>query len=192
MDVSTPRLWMLSGERGAGKTSFCRSLAAHAHLQGWDVAGLVSPAVFEGEIKTGILAEDLRTGETRSLAAAKQHLSFDLQMGMWFFNRSTLAWGNQVIQQSTSCHLLIIDELGLLELTHQEGWQAALDVLRGHEYQTALAVVRPELQEIARQFLSFSETIAIDHTQTIEQWVRFYWPKIKTAFAPKNQLRNAP
>ncbi len=192
MDVSTSRLWMLSGERGVGKTSFCRSLATHAHLQGWDVAGLVSPAVFEGEIKTGILAEDLRTGETRSLAVAKHHFSFDLQMGMWFFSRSTIAWGNHVIQQSTPCHLLIIDELGPLELTHQEGWQAALDVLCGHEYQIALAVVRPELQEIARQFLSFSETMTIDHTRTIEQWMRFYWPKIITAYAPKNQLRNAP
>ena len=176
--MSASRLWMLTGGRGAGKTTFCRSLAAHAHLRGWSIAGLLSPAVFEGAVKTGILAEDVYTGETRPLAVSKQHLSFDLQLGRWFFDRSTLAWGNQVIQKSTPCHLLIIDELGPLELIRQEGWRAALDVLRGNGYQIALVVVRPELQVLAHKLLNFSETVTIDRTQTIEQWVRIYWPKM--------------
>ncbi len=187
MDVSAPRLWMLTGARGAGKTTFCRSLAAHARLRGWDVAGLLSPATFEGEGKTGILAEDVRTGETHTLASAYPRPAFDLQFGKWHFDRSTLAWGNQVIESSIPCNLLIVDELGPLELTHQGGWQAALDVLSGVGYQVAMVVIRPELQVLARRFLSFSETITINRTQAIDQWVHLYWHMIESAGYPTSQ-----
>ncbi len=179
--MTTSQRWMLTGGRGVGKTTLCRALAERARLDGWDVAGLLSPAVFEGKIKTGILAENARTGETRPLAGLKTYGSFDLPLGRWFFDRSTLDWGNRVLESSLPCRLLIIDELGPLELTRQEGWQAAFDVLRRGEYEIALVVVRPELQEVARQSLSLSETITIDQTQRIDQGVRFYWPKIKAA-----------
>jgi nucleoside-triphosphatase len=191
MDMNVPRLWLLTGARGAGKTTFCRSLAARAHIQGWDTAGLLSPAVFEGGIKTGILAEDVRTGETHPLASYTSDSSFNLQQGKWYFDRSTLAWGNHVIESSLPCDLLILDELGPLELTRQGGWQAALDVLRGDGYQIALVVIRPELQVLAHRLLNFSETITIDRTQTIDQWMRLYWHKMEAAGLPKSQSLDA-
>lgn len=179
--MKEPRLWLLTGARGAGKTTFCLSLAAQARTQGWDVAGLLSPAVFEGGLKTGILAEDARTGETHPLACSSPRSSFDLQLGKWYFDLSTLAWGNQVIENSLPCDLLILDELGPLELTRQAGWQAALDVLRGDGYQVALVVIRPELQGFAHRLFNFSGTLKIDRTQTIDHWVHSYWPKILQA-----------
>jgi nucleoside-triphosphatase len=191
MDMNVPRLWLLTGARGAGKTTFCRFLAARAHIQGWDTAGLLSPAVFEGGIKTGILAEDVRTGETHRLASSSPHYSFDLQQGIWYFDRSTLAWGNHMIESSLPCDLLILDELGPLELTRHGGWQAALDVLRGDGYHIALVVIRPELRYLVYRLLNFSETIIIDRTQSIDQWVRLYWRKIEAAGFPKSQSLNA-
>lgn len=177
--LKDPPLWMLSGQRWAGKTIFCRALAAYARAQGWDAAGLLSPAVFDGELKTGILAEDVRTGETRSLASSTPHSSFDLRQGNWYFDRSSLAWGSHILESSLPCDLLIVDELGPLELTRQMGWQTALDVLRREQYRLALVVIRPELQDLARRLFVFSEILAIDRTQTGESWVLTYWPKIK-------------
>lgn len=176
--MSVPRLWLLTGARGAGKTTFCRSLAAHAHIRGWDAAGLLSPAVFEGGIKTGILVEAVRTCEIHPLASSKPHSSFDLQLGQWYFDRSILAWGNHVIESSPPCDLLILDELGPLELAHQVGWQAALNVLHRNGYKIALVVIRPELQDLAHRFLNFSETITIERTKTIDHWVHTWWPTI--------------
>ncbi|MBV2193943.1 MAG: hypothetical protein KUL81_11460, partial [Azonexus sp.] len=62
----TGQLVLLSGERGAGKTAWCRSLAGLA--QGMTVAGLASPAVFCDGRKTAIDLLDLSRGETRRLA----------------------------------------------------------------------------------------------------------------------------
>jgi nucleoside-triphosphatase len=184
-------LWMLTAGRGAGKTTLCRSLAARAHLQGWDVAGLLSPAVFEGGRKTGILAENARTGETRLLASSRDQPSFDVPLGDWRFDQTSIDWGNRILESSLPCDLLIVDELGPLELVYRKGWQAALEVLCSNKFQIAVAVIRPELQGLARQVLSFSATITIDRTQTIDQWTHIYWSTIKAVCAPENQLPKA-
>lgn len=143
-------IWLLTGPRGVGKTSFCRHFAELARAAGWDVAGLLSPAIFEAGVKTGILAEDLRTGEIRPLASAALHPPFDLPLGNWFFDRAALEWGNRVLETCLPCGMFIVDELGPLELLRGEGWVSALTALRQLEYRLGLVVVRPELQEIAR------------------------------------------
>ncbi len=48
------RLYVLTAPRGAGKTTFCRTLAERARSRGWTVVGVLSPAVFEEGVKTGI------------------------------------------------------------------------------------------------------------------------------------------
>jgi nucleoside-triphosphatase THEP1 len=175
---------MVSGPRGEGKSTFCREIAQSARNAGWDVAGLLSPAQFEAGTKTGILAEDLRTGVSHPLACMARQSQDDLAFGNWYFNRRTLEWGNQVLDISLPCDLLIVDELGPLELTHQMGWRAALEVLPRPGYRLALVVIRPELQAAARRVfdrigcIRFSTIVEIDQTHTTEQWVHNYWPKM--------------
>jgi nucleoside-triphosphatase len=186
MELNASHLWLLTGQRGAGKTTFCRALAAQARTQGWDAAGLLSPAVFEGKRKTGISIEDVRTGETRPLASSMSQPAFDLQLGDWYFDRSSLAWGNRILENSLPCDLLIVDELGPLELRRKIGWQAALDILhrshgRSHgqvQFRLALVVIRPELQAEAHNLFDFSKTLVMDRAQSTEQWVQVYWPEI--------------
>lgn len=182
MDVKAALLWLVTGQRGAGKTAFCRALIAHARSQGWNAAGLLSPAVFEGQLKTGILVEDVRSGETRPLASSMPQESFDLQLGDWYFNRSSLVWGSHILKSSLPCDLLIVDELGLLELKQHKGWWSALNILRRDlgcdQYRLALVVIRPELQETAYSLFAFSKTLVIDRTWHVEQWGQIYWPDI--------------
>ncbi|MDI6768906.1 MAG: nucleoside-triphosphatase [Anaerolineales bacterium] len=179
-----PPIWMVSGLRGAGKSAFCRGIAQSAHHAGWDVAGLLSPAQIEAGVKTGILAEDLRTGVVHRLASTFRQSQDDLAFGDWYFDRQTLEWGNRVLENSLLCDLLIVDELGPLELAHQFGWRAALEILPRAGYRLALVVIRPELQAIARRVfdrmgcIRFSTIVEIDQTHTTEQWVHNYWPKM--------------
>ena len=176
-------LYLLTAPRGAGKTTFCHALVEQARAAGWDVAGLLSPAVFENGVKTGIAAENLRGGETRSLACATLHPNlqpetFDLQLGSWLFSSAALTWGNQVLGSSLPCDLFIVDELGPLEFLRGEGWVNALEALRYPRYRLGLVVVRPELLEIARQILPITQVITLKLSDDLVQQAHVLWGKM--------------
>jgi nucleoside-triphosphatase THEP1 len=170
---------MVSGPIGGGKTTLCRALAAQARAEGWDVAGLLSPALFEGERKSGIAVENLRTGETRLLARSVPHPSFDLQFGNWCFDRLSLVWGNRVLEASLPCDLLIVDELGPLELLRGEGWSAALAALRQGGYRLGLVVIRPALQATARGLFPVRGVIIPDLSRPADETAALWWEKMK-------------
>jgi nucleoside-triphosphatase THEP1 len=177
--MNSPVIWVVTGLRHSGKTTFCCGMVEAARKAGWSVNGLLSPAVFEKGLKTGIMVEDISTGETRLLASYARQGEDDLVLGDWHFNRQILAWGNHILEISQPSDLLVVDELGPLEFNHQTGWQAALEILPRCEYKMALVVIRPDLLDKAHQLFDFSNIIEIDQTHTTDTWVQTFWPKIK-------------
>ncbi|MDX9990867.1 MAG: nucleoside-triphosphatase [Anaerolineales bacterium] len=169
-------LYIITAPSGAGKTTCCCSLADQARAAGWDVAGILSPPVFENGEKVGIGAQDLRTNETRHLAIAASTFNlepstFNIPLGQWLFSSSALAWGNQILQTALPCDLLIIDELGPLEFFQGEGWQTALEILPCGEYKAAVVIVRPELLQNAIVLLGQAEVITLPlDPQSFENW----------------------
>ena len=67
----------------------------------------------------------------------------------WKFNRVAINWGNNILRKSVPTDLLIIDEIGYLELEKGEGWNECFNVLESTQYQLALVVIRPELLTLA-------------------------------------------
>jgi nucleoside-triphosphatase THEP1 len=145
MDVKAPPLWLLTGTSGTGKTTFCRILAQHACSLGWEVAGLLSPAWIEDGQKIGILAEDLRSREQHPLAYSAPQPQADLQLGQWYFDKQVLQWGRCVLENSSPCDLLIVDELGPLEFEAEGGFWTAFAVISARNYRTGCVVIRPSL-----------------------------------------------
>ena len=143
--MNAPPLWLLTGPSGTGKTTFCRRLGSHARGLGWDVAGLLSPAWMKNGHKIGILAEDLHSGEQHPIAYATPHPQADFQIGQWHFDERVLQWGNQVIENSVPCDLLIVDELGPLEFETGGGLTAAFTVIAAGNYRVGCVVVRLSL-----------------------------------------------
>jgi nucleoside-triphosphatase len=134
---------VLTGARLCGKTTTCRLIATAATRRGLVVAGVLSPAVFEDNTKTAIDAVDLYTGQWRRLASRG---SSPGPGGLCYqFQPEALAWADEVIASSCPCDLLIIDELGPLELLSEKGFTSAFEVLRYGRYRLAIVVVRPEL-----------------------------------------------
>ena len=164
MDVN---LWLVTGWRGSGKTTFCREMLQVARLAGWEVAGLLSPAEIHNGIKDLIWTEDIGSGEKRLLASACQQTEADLVFGDWYFNRKTLEWGNQVLQSSIPCGLLVIDELGPLEFNLSLGWVSALELIKKAQYRLALVVIRPELLAPALRIIQPAQIIYLSDVNEV-------------------------
>jgi nucleoside-triphosphatase THEP1 len=143
------RIIILTGPPGSGKTTTCRHLADLTQQQGVDCAGLVCPARFDESRKVGIDVLNLRTGECHLLAEADQ-LPAALHTKAYRFDVEAIAWGAAVLDTACPCDLLVIDEIGPLELERGQGWVNALNVLREGQYEVALVVVRPSLLDTFR------------------------------------------
>lgn len=143
---------ILSGARGAGKTTTCLQLAEGARQHGLDCSGVICPPRFDGSRRVGIDLLDVRGGERRPLAEADSRPAA-LRTPAYRFHQETMEWGAEIIQVATPCTLLIIDELGPLELVEGRGWTAALDVLTTGRFDLAVAVVRPGLIHRLREQL---------------------------------------
>ena len=135
---------IITGGIGQGKTTLCHRLVASATQKGWAVKGVLSLPVFEDGRKIGIDLLDVSSGEKRRLAHRDRPTSGPRTSG-WHFLASALAWGDEILNRAVPCDLLVIDELGPLELLRNVGWQAGIDALNSGAYQIAVVVVRPSL-----------------------------------------------
>jgi nucleoside-triphosphatase THEP1 len=140
---------ILTGPFGSGKTTTCRQLADLARQRGLDCAGVVCPARFDGACKVGIDLLNLRTGECRPLAEADDQPS-ELRTTRYRFDADVMAWGATCLDTACPCDVLIVDEIGPLELERGQGWVNALEVLRKGQFDLAVAVVRPSLVDALR------------------------------------------
>ncbi|MBN1285203.1 MAG: hypothetical protein JXB47_07390 [Anaerolineae bacterium] len=143
---------ILSGAIGAGKSTVCAGVIERVRetnsTQGLKpppirVAGVFAPAEIVDGAKVGIWLEDLANGKRRRLAvAARIRRTGDVTTKEWTFDVAALDWGAAAIARACPCDLLVIDELGPLELERGEGWQVAFDVLRDGDYKWAIVIVR--------------------------------------------------
>lgn len=144
-DSPAPALIVITGPSGAGKTTWCAELVAQARERGLRVAGLLSPGVFDDGHKWAIDVVDLTTGARRRLALRRSSPDPTSPTRNWQFDDDALAWGSAILAAQGPCDLLIVDELGPLELQHGQGWHQALPLFERSAYRLACAVVRPGL-----------------------------------------------
>ncbi len=138
------RITILTGEKGSGKTMLCRRIMEGALRRGLDAAGVLSPARCEDGMKVGIDVLAVRTGERRALAEADDRPGA-VRTPRYRFDPGSMLWGAACLDAACPCDVLIVDELGPLELERGQGWVQALDILRAGRYGLAVVVVRPTL-----------------------------------------------
>ena len=142
-------LTLLTGPSGSGKTTFCREVVAQMYETEALVGGFICPAVFENGQKVGIDLLNIASGEQRRLGKRSQNET-EATVGCWQMDEETLAWGNQILSGLKDEALVVIDELGPLELEEGYGYQEALRLLDEGCYHKALVVVRPSLLPLAK------------------------------------------
>jgi nucleoside-triphosphatase THEP1 len=144
---------ILSGERGVGKTTACRETVALAQANGYTCGGILTSTQPDGELDV----IDVSNSETRRLTLPPNTEPAIVQ-GRFRFAPETVGWGNIVLAEATPCQLLVVDELGPLELERGGGWQKAFDVLRRGNFALALVVIRPEMVVRAQLWLPIGAT----------------------------------
>ncbi len=153
MRLSSSRLWIFTGPIGAGKTALCQRLIVEAQGQGWDVAGIFSPGVYQDGQKVAIDALDVRGNERRRLAwRIENEESGIIHTQEWRFDPETLRWGNAVFETAIPCDFLVVDEIGPLELERGQGWIAALSAIDSRAYRLGVVVLRPSLLALAARW----------------------------------------
>jgi len=145
-----PRLVLLTGGRGSGKTRWCLAVREAAFQAGFTLAGVISPPVYGEAGKIAIDALDAATGERRRLAVRPLPDETGTAGLGWRFDAVALAWGDTLLANVAACDLLFVDELGPLEFRGVGGFRHGFAAIEARRYKLALAVVRPELIDVAR------------------------------------------
>jgi len=147
--VKAARVGLLTGPVGAGKTTVAERVAGLARRQGLVCGGLLAPAMVNscGQ-KAGIWGLEVRTGERRILARTDRDLGGPA-VGPYSFDQAALAWALGVVESAIAggqpCDLLLVDEIGKLELWRGIGLAPVLPRLAAGEIGRSLVLVRDSL-----------------------------------------------
>jgi len=143
--VEIKTLILITGAVGIGKSTVCQRL-----VMLWRERGGVPGGVLTRTAGRERSIVDVVTGEERLLAAEGVELAGP-RWGRFSFSQETLDWGNEVMRQAVAgpADLVLLDEVGPLELAAGSGFLPALKILLGSK-KAGLVVVRPALLEQVR------------------------------------------
>ena len=140
IQMTHPNIVLITGERQAGKSTACRRAVVLMRQAGLTVSGLVTERTGEHDLSV----RELHTGETYALT-----LPFNDQANRplmnFRMNPQAMARSLASLARGFPTEVVVIDELGPLELKRGEGWVEALNYLRSGEYRVGILVIRPEL-----------------------------------------------
>jgi len=176
---------LLFGDRGLGKTCICERVVHLAQKRGRRLGGCLSRALFDEQgIKVGIRVLDLYSGVERVLAGPLGQFAGP-SVGRFSMDGDALSWalGQMRAALDAGVDLLIVDEIGPLELFQGQGFAPVLEWLAAHPKQDALLVVRPELLDELHRRLSRAGLAPIFRYHAVpenrdalpEELVRLFW-----------------
>jgi len=136
-------IFILTGEVGSGKTSFLRGLVDGLRASGISLDGFLCPRVMTGGETEGYDLLEIREEGCRPFL--RRTGPKDAQkIGPYFMLPDGLARANEIIRRSRAGELLIVDEIGPLEVDGGGLWPAAAEVLLD-DRRRSLVVIRESL-----------------------------------------------
>ena len=152
---------ILTGERGSGKTTLLNKLVDECRERSHIVGGILSPVVKRDSVRIGYDVVDVQTGNRTALCRGDV-ASSGLRIGDLNFLEEGIRFGTDAIHasSSTNCELIIIDEIGPLELDGKV-WAQAIDRMMNMSPCPVLFVVREYLIDKVRSHWSFVPSIIL-------------------------------
>lgn len=157
----------MTGPSGSGKTTACGRLVSAGRERGLTVSGLLT-VVERTDGGAARWAQDLRGGQRRLIAReVESRRTGSMRTGSlrWRFSSEGLLWGDQVLATACPTDVLVIDEVGPLELLHGSGWHRGMLLALAGRFRLAVVAVRPALVspmlELARPLVGEAEVMTL-------------------------------
>lgn len=145
MKPGPPKIFILSGEFDAGKTTLLIQLLERLRAQKLLIKGVVSLPVVENGVKIAIDLLDVSTQQVTRLAEMRKGEGIGVFTSRWQFLESAMDLASRILEGATPCEVLVVDELGPLEFERGSGWQSGLAAVDSRDYRTCLVVIRSSL-----------------------------------------------
>jgi nucleoside-triphosphatase THEP1 len=148
-----PQVVIITGDIHQGKTTFVKEIITDLQKQKIGIAGFLSIGVEENGIRTGFNLADVGSSRQIELCSDKKD-DRRLKLSRFYFNQEALALGNEILNPDnlSDKQLIVIDEIGPLELNDQ-GWSRAIEILTRSITIPQLWIVRRGLlQKISRRW----------------------------------------
>lgn len=136
---------VLSGPVHGGKTTFLERSLARWAARGLPFGGFLSVAVTDGNGAKGYDLLDLKDGRRHPYLRREGEPDAE-RIGPFFFVPSTLERARSIIREAEARELLVVDEVGPLELRGGGLWPALREIVAAPA-RRSLLVVRGEILE---------------------------------------------
>lgn len=130
---------IVTGAIGIGKTTVCRKLIEIARNRGYTCSGILTDKAPD----KSIIIEDIQTGEKETLASTN-NVYHGPRTRKYFFNPEGIDFGIRAIDKGISSAILIVDEIGHLEL-RGEGFGNVPELIKAGQVKDCILVIRSEL-----------------------------------------------
>ena len=130
---------IVSGTIGVGKTTICRKLVELIRDEGFTTGGVLTYKAAD----EGIIIEDIGSGKTETLASTSTEYQGP-RTPKYSFNPEGIFLGIRAIDRVASAAVLVVDEIGHLEL-RGEGFVRVIDLLKAGKVKDCILVIRKEL-----------------------------------------------
>ncbi|MFC1989754.1 nucleoside-triphosphatase [Chloroflexota bacterium] len=130
---------IVTGTTGIGKTTVCQRLIEIIRNTGYTCGGILT---YKAEDK-GIIIEDIQSGEKETLASIND-VYHGPRTAKYFFKPEGIDIGIRAIDKGISATILIVDEIGHLEL-RGEGFVKISELIKAGKVKNCLLVIRKEL-----------------------------------------------
>ena len=199
-------IYVVTGDKGSGKSTVCAWVARAAAENGLVVAGVLTERADDGDPGAQRRVVDLRSGESRPFGSQNRERIGDRRRATmpvdtdrtaaidpltpgWDFDAEVFSWVDAVLSRATPCDLLVVDELGPLELLGGRGWVSALEVLRSRDYGVALVVCRPKLLDVLKEQLDPVPTtlfeVTLEGRDALPTAILAGWPGGEAGYGPR-------
>jgi nucleoside-triphosphatase THEP1/energy-coupling factor transporter transmembrane protein EcfT len=155
------RTVVITGSSGTGKTPLVESLARRLLEADRRIAGFVQPAIVTDGQKQGFRIRDLASGETGRLAHKVGRGKGDFGSPFEFFDEG-FEVGRRALTDLDPGVIVLVDELGPVELRGGGHWPAVEDALRATEIAGLVVVVRRTLVPALVEALDAADVTVID------------------------------